>query len=366
MLVPKRAATVDSHELLGLFPWIGADRVGGVELSGRLAWAGLTAAGERTALFCYAPFTRPGTPLEYGPACVVYSQSAAIRAALGWQQRPATVLIWHIGMLRLLPLFRVRSARVALFLHGIEVWRRHDPLTRLLLRRVKLFVCNSQFTWDRFLHYYPALATRPHTTVHLGAGDPVLAPALPPGEAAALILGRLARGEDYKGHRELIAAWPLLQQRLPGAVLWVAGDGDLRPDLERLAQERGLGNAVRFFGQVSEQQKQDLLARCSCLAMPSRGEGFGLVYLEAMRLGRPCLVSTLDAGREVINPPEAGLAADPHDPHALAAALARLMAPGIEWNRWSAQARARYEERFTAQHFQQRLIESLRSFGSPL
>jgi glycosyltransferase involved in cell wall biosynthesis len=93
--------------------------------------------------------------------------------------------------------------------------------------------------------------------------------------------------------------------------------------------------------------------------MPSRGEGFGLVYLEAMRQGRPCLVGDSDGGREVVNPPEAGLAVDPGDPLQLAAAVTRLLTPGPEWDRWSLQARRRYEDGFTAQHFRQRLNEAL-------
>ena len=97
--------------------------------------------------------------------------------------------------------------------------------------------------------------------------------------------------------------------------------------------------------------------------MPSRADGFGLVYLEAMRLGRPCLVSTLDAGREVVNPPEAGLAADPDNPHDLAEAICRLLTPGPDWGIWSRQARVRYESRFTARHFQERLIAALESLG---
>jgi phosphatidylinositol alpha-1,6-mannosyltransferase len=111
---------------------------------------------------------------------------------------------------------------------------------------------------------------------------------------------------------------------------------------------------------VPDAEKERLLRRARCLALPSRGEGFGLVYLEAMRLGRPCLVSSLDAGREVVNPPEAGLAADPRRPAELAAAVARLLAASDpEWRAWSAQARARYERGFTAAHFQERLVEAL-------
>lgn len=99
--------------------------------------------------------------------------------------------------------------------------------------------------------------------------------------------------------------------------------------------------------------------RCRCLALPSRGEGFGLVYLEAMRMGRPCLVSTLDAGREVVNPPEAGLAADPDDLRELTDAACELLNAGPQWERWSDQARRRYEATFTAEDFQNRLLAAL-------
>ena len=196
--------------------------------------------------------------------------------------------------------------------------------------------------------------------VHLGIEESLTGPSpFPSQRPTALMLSRLAHGEDYKGHREMIAAWPLVRERLPEAELWIAGDGELRPELEALTWMRSLTQGVRFTGYISEEEKQQVLARCSWLALPSRGEGFGLVYLEAMRLGRPCLVSTLDAGREVVNPPEAGLSADPRDPRALADAVCRLLTPGHEWEAWSLRARQRYEQHFTAAHFQRRLIEAL-------
>jgi phosphatidylinositol alpha-1,6-mannosyltransferase len=175
----------------------------------------------------------------------------------------------------------------------------------------------------------------------------------------ALMLSRLARDEDYKGHRELLEAWPMVRRRVAGAELWIAGDGDLRAHLEQIAAERGLGDAVRFFGHVSEHDKQYLIAQSRCMALPSRAEGFGLVYVEAMRLGRPCLVSTLDAAREVVDPPRHGLAVDPADRESLVEAIGRLLTDGPEWRRWSRLARERYEQHFTARHWQQRFMLAL-------
>jgi phosphatidylinositol alpha-1,6-mannosyltransferase len=362
---------VPDRTLLGLFPQLHPASVGGVQLSGRLAWQALADPALQQAwrplLFCYQPAAAALSAPDHrqfaigSDSVIAHSALQALRLALTRSWQAELVLIWHIGLLKLLPFLRLRNALVVLFLHGIEVWRYHDPLTRSLLPRVNVFLSNSDYTWQRFLQFYPQLAYANHRTVQLGVATalPALPAAVPPGPPAALILSRLMGYEDYKGHRELIAAWPLVLQAMPDAQLWIAGDGDLRPELEQLVARTGLCHSIRFFGRVSEAQKQQLLADCRCFVMPSRGEGFGLVYLEAMRMGRPCLVSDCDAGHEVINPPQAGLAVDPGDREALAAAVVRLLAGGGAWQQWSQQAHCRYKEQFTAQHFQHRLIRAL-------
>jgi phosphatidylinositol alpha-1,6-mannosyltransferase len=295
------------------------------------------------------------------------SRREVILAALSHRRRPDLVLVWHVQLLRLLPFFRApRTARVVLFLHGIEAWRRQRFPERLLLDRVDLFLTNSDFTWRRFLEYHPECADTPHLTVPLGIGEPLRSstppPRLPP---VALMVSRLARDEDYKGHREVLAAWPIVRQRLPDAELWIAGEGDLRSDLQQMATQAGLDQSVRFLGRVSEQEKQSLIEQARCMALPSRGEGFGLVYAEAMRLGRPCLVSTLDAGREVVDPPRCGLDVDPSDRPALVDAACRLLTDGPEWHEWSRRSRERYERHLTVEHFQQRLVSALAALGDP-
>jgi phosphatidylinositol alpha-1,6-mannosyltransferase len=249
---------------------------------------------------------------------------------------------------------------VVLMLLGIEAWKEHRGLTRKQLDKVDLFLSISDHTWRNFLQLNNQYTGKPHQTVLLGIGDP-LSGETPAASStpAALMLSRLSKDEDYKGHREVIRAWPHVLQKTPAAELWIVGDGDLRNDLERLVVELNLEQQVRFRGLVSETEKEKLLHDCRCLVMPSRAEGFGLVYLEAMRVGRPCLVSTLDAGREVVNPPEAGLAADPDNENELADSICRLLADCPEWQQWSRQARRRYEENYTAQHFQERLLAAL-------
>ncbi len=333
-------------DILGLFPSFDSG-VGGVQVSGREAWLGIVEriGNDRAKLLSYD---------------VGRGKTHAAVAALRNRRGAGAILVWHLDLLKLVPLLNRVSTRVFLFLHGIEAWRRQDALTRWALPGVHLFLSNSEHTWERFLEWNPGLRQAAHALIPLGLGSAAAArtPA-PCGKPIALIIGRLERGEGYKGHREMIEAWPRVIERVPDAELWIAGDGNLRRDLEQLARARRLNGQVRFLGKIPENEKEKTIEQCRCLALPSRGEGFGLVYLEAMRMGRPCLVSNQDAGREVVNPPEAGLEADPGNPRHLAEAVVRLLAPGPEWSKWSEQARRRYETRFTAEHFRKCLNAAL-------
>lgn len=349
--------------MLGIFPSLDPSVFGGVEESGRVAWSGIEKSSDRIGearLLCYSP-SRAGTVSGYRDgALYARTKPGAMLAALGTRWPAGTVLIWHIDLLQLLPFLRVGRAKVVLFLHGIEAWRRQNWVMCSLLKRVDLFLSNSAYTWDRFVISNGQFAHFPHRTVHLGLGAPVME-----GETASdrkpvvVMIGRMVKQENYKGHREMIHAWPLVVQRIHDAELWIVGSGNLREDLVRVARESNVHRHVRFLGRVSPQEKQDLLSQSRCLALPSRSEGFGLVYVEAMRMGRPCLVSTVDAGREVINPPEAGLAVPPDNIQELADATCRLLTRGPEWEGLSERAQRRYESQFTAAHFQQRLLQAL-------
>lgn len=348
--------------MLGLFPSLNPDAIGGVEEAGRVAWSAIQQSRgiDHCKLLCYSPGPiRNVSNDPFGPL-TVYSKPGAAWTALSKRWSVSTVLVWHLGLLQLLPLLRLGPAKVVVFLHGVEAWRRHNWIVLSLLKRVDLFLTNSTYTWERFVDGNPQFRHYPQRTVHLGLGTPLASPPITVDRnPVAAMIGRMDKAEGYKGHREMIGVWRQVAKRVPDAELWVVGGGNLRPALEALANEAGVGNQVRFFGRVSEEKKQEVLEQCRCLALPSRGEGFGLVYLEAMRHRKPCLVSTADAGREVVNPPEAGLAASPASPEEIADATCRLLSGGPEWAGFAERARCRYETQFTAAHFQQRLLEAL-------
>lgn len=222
---------------------------------------------------------------------------------------------------------RRSRAPYLVFLHGIEVWRPLSWDRRRSLDNAAVLLVNSDYTRQRARRFHPL----PRAEVLPLALEEDLPPGEPDqdllerlGQGYVLIVGRMAESERYKGHDELLDALRLLRRSHPGTRLVVAGDGDDRPRLQARSAALGLGEAVAFTGFVSAATLAELYRRAAAFALPSRDEGFGLVYLEAMRAGRPCVALRGTAAAEVVRDGETGLLVDA-GPEALAAALLRLL-----------------------------------------
>jgi glycosyltransferase involved in cell wall biosynthesis len=136
-----------------------------------------------------------------------------------------------------------------------------------------------------------------------------------------LYVGRLKR---YKGVETAIRALARVRQRYPAARLEIAGQGDDRPRLERVAGELALGDAVGFLGYVSEDQKRALLRRAWATVLPSPKEGWGITNAEAAACATPAVAADSPGLRESVRHEETGLLVPFGDVAALAAALERL------------------------------------------
>jgi glycosyltransferase involved in cell wall biosynthesis len=134
-----------------------------------------------------------------------------------------------------------------------------------------------------------------------------------------LCVGRLI---PIKGHLVLLRALAQARARVPGIALDVAGRGPLEPALKAFARELGIENAVRFLGFVSP--IQDAIERAAIVVVPSLGEGFGMVALEAMERARPVVVSAVGGLPEIVKDGKTGLVVPPGDAEALADAIATL------------------------------------------
>jgi teichuronic acid biosynthesis glycosyltransferase TuaC len=128
-----------------------------------------------------------------------------------------------------------------------------------------------------------------------------------------------------KGHGLLLRAFAAIQNQFPALSLEIIGDGPERPRLQRLANELGITGKVSFRGRQSRQQVVDAMRRAAIFVLPSRYEGLGCVYLEAMSAGRPAIGCLGQGIYEVIEPGVNGSLITPDDLQELIDTLTRLL-----------------------------------------
>jgi glycosyltransferase involved in cell wall biosynthesis len=138
-----------------------------------------------------------------------------------------------------------------------------------------------------------------------------------------LTVARLAGEERYKGFDEVLEALPQLALRTPAVSYLIVGDGPDRSRLEAKATTLRVRDRVIFAGFVSEEEKADHYRLADAFVMTGRGEGFGIVYLEALACGVPVVASTLDASREAVRDGLLGQVVDPRRREELIAAIVR-------------------------------------------
>lgn len=196
--------------------------------------------------------------------------------------------------------------------------------------------------------------------------DPAAGPALradlglPVDTPLVLTMSRLVY---KKGLTYLLEAWPQVLAAHPRAVLVIAGYGDLRDELERRAAELGVAASVRFPGQLERAQAARAINGADVYVVPSirdqRGNVDGLpnALLEGMAAARPIVASRVAGIPDVIDDGVHGLLTAERDPHAIAAAVSRLLADRALAERLGAAARRRVTEELTwdiaAQRFEQ-------------
>jgi glycosyltransferase involved in cell wall biosynthesis len=160
-------------------------------------------------------------------------------------------------------------------------------------------------------------------------------------EPLFVYLGRLKR---YKGVDVALRAFAELGH--PTAQLAIAGTGDYRPELERLAASLDLGERARFLGFITEDEKLALLRRAWALLFASPKEGWGIVNFEAAACGTPVIASDSPGLRESVRDGETGFLVPHGDVHAMASRMRELAGTPARLAAFAASARA-FAERFS-------------------
>ncbi len=144
-------------------------------------------------------------------------------------------------------------------------------------------------------------------------------------DRVVLSVGRLASTERLKGYDEAIRAMADVRKVVPDARLLLGGRGDDMDRLRRVADECGLGEGLVMPGFIAEEDIVPLFNLCELFVLPSRKEGFGIVFLEAMGCGKPVIGGNRDGSMEPLCDGSLGTAVDPEDVDAIAAAVLELL-----------------------------------------
>lgn len=246
------------------------------------------------------------------------------------------IICGHINLLPLAWFARLYLRKpLILEIYGIDAWMPTKKwLVNQLVNKIDSFVSISEITRSRFLSWAnvrDAMGFILPNAVHAelygpGPKNPELLKRYGlKDEAVLMTLGRLATEERYKGFDEIIELLPDLLLEIPNIAFIIAGDGSDRSRLEQKAKDVGVDDRVVFTGRVSEEEKADHYRLADVYVMPSAGEGFGFVFLEAMACGIPVIASKTDGGREALRDGSLGMIVDPQNKDELKSAILKTL-----------------------------------------
>jgi glycosyltransferase involved in cell wall biosynthesis len=254
----------------------------------------------------------------------------------GLLQRPNLVITTHLNFTEAAyQLWRLTKTPYWAVAHGIEAWNITRPSLQTALQHADRILAVSSYTRDRLIQEQsiePAkIVTLPNT---FDASRFKVAPKpvhlleryhLKPDQPVMLTVCRLANVERYKGYDQILAALPQIRAAIPHVHYVIAGKGPDRARVEALISELNLQDCVTLAGFVPDQELCDHYNLCDVFAMPSKREGFGIVYLEALACGKPVLGGNQDGAIDALCQGKLGALVDPDNVAEIATTLIQIL-----------------------------------------
>lgn len=336
--------------LIGLFSEL--DAPGGVQRTGRHVAAVMTEFARSCGLECRILSLNDKAELgrlnvtgrEFGFTGSERAKGSFLSAALKTARRaagkgkkaPKLVVAGHPNLAPVVRAMRLLTPGLKSIIctHGVEVWQPLPTVRRSALRKTDVVLAPSKYTAQHVaadqgvdaarVRVLPWALDPQFEVLARNAANSTVPTKFPQGQVV-LTVGRWLANERYKGMDTLITALPRLLPRWPELQLVAVGDGNDRAWLEDLAEETGVDRHVHFLSGLSYEEVAACYSHCHIFALPSRGEGFGLVYLEAMACGKPVIGGAHGGAPEVIEDGKTGYLVAHGDAAQLATALETLL-----------------------------------------
>ncbi len=253
-----------------------------------------------------------------------------------WRERPRLIISTHLHFGPLAKLAqRLFGVPYVLVAHGIDAWRMNNEPRRKALLDANLVLAVSRYTREWLIQEAGLDAERVKILPNTFSPDKFAIRPKPkrlldkygllPDTPIILTVCRLAEAERYKGYDQIIKSLPRILGEMPNARYLLVGKGPDRVRIERMIAEAGVRNAVILAGYVPDEELIDYYNLCDLFAMPSKAEGFGIVYLEALACGKPVLAGNKDGSRDAIADGELGILLDPDDIGAIATGIVEVL-----------------------------------------
>ncbi len=160
------------------------------------------------------------------------------------------------------------------------------------------------------------------------------------------VIGSVGRLDHQKGHMFFLKAIPKILEDVPDVKFVFVGDGPLRNKLEETSRELKVNQNIIFTG--VRHDIPEILSIMDVFVLPSIFEGFGIVLLEAMAMGKPIVASRVGGIPEIVNDGLTGVLVEPANPSAIASSVVKLLKKTVEAKRIGNAGRAEVERKFTA------------------
>jgi lipopolysaccharide transport system permease protein len=258
----------------------------------------------------------------------------ALRQTLGF--KPELILCGHINFSflcsALSAIFKIPYLTLA---HGIEAWQPRG-FKKLGLKKSLRIISVSRFTKEKIEKRLPAYP-KENILILADTFDPEKFSIQPkpkylmhrfniaPEDRVLLTVARLSKAEQYKGYDSVIAVCKDIVKDVPNLKYIIVGSGDDEARVKKLIRDFALEDRVILAGSVPYQEIQDYYNLADIFIMPSRGEGFGIAFIEALACGKPVIAGNLDATPEALLGGSLGILVDPGNFGEIKAAVLGLL-----------------------------------------
>jgi glycosyltransferase involved in cell wall biosynthesis len=260
------------------------------------------------------------------------------------------------------------AKKIVLITHGIEIWDKLNAVKTLLLKKADTVLAVSNFTKEKISLVHKV--DRQKIRVFANTLDPSFVfpkqfnkplylqerYKIRKHNRILLTIARLSYAEKYKGYDKVIEVLPALLEKDPNLLYVIGGKADQQEKerLNKLIEKDGLENNVMILGFIPDHELMDHYLLADLFVMPSKGEGFGIVFIEAMACGLPVIGGNEDGSVDALANGEFGLLVKPGDQMELVRAIEKQLHLSVD----KQALQSKVLSRFGAQAYAQQ-VESL-------